>query len=327
MDGYSKKEKTVKSKMENNIKITKNIDDIRKKLLNILDEKSVLFNESMADHTSFRAGGKAAVLVLPNSKAELIDVLKIVICGDVPYMVMGNGSNILVKDEGFNGIIIKTSKALSEVKVDGDVVYAGSGALLGVVAKAALENSLTGMEFASGIPGTIGGAAFMNAGAYDGEMKDIIQDVELFDIKNGKIYKAGVDEMDYGYRYSILYAKNDVVLGINMKLSHGNPDEIKAKMDELMQRRNSKQPVNYPSAGSFFKRPEGYFAGKLIEDAGLKGFRVGDAQVSMLHAGFVINLGKATATDIINLMHVVQARVMSEFGVKLEPEIRIIGDR
>lgn len=300
--------------------------DIKDKLLNILKPESIVENASMADYSSFRAGGKASFLVMPESESRFADTLNLLSSEDVEYFVLGNGSNILISDKGYDGVIVKTSKAFSDIKVDGEYICAGAGALLSAVSKKALENSLTGMEFASGIPGSVGGGAFMNAGAYGMEMKDIITEVKLLSRDGKQIFFKDVSEMDYGYRHSVLYDTGDVVLGVKLKLEKGDSLKIKLLMDDLMNRRNSKQPVNYYSAGSFFKRPKGHFAGKLIQDAGLKGTRVGDAEVSMLHGGFIINKGNATATDIIRLMHIVQAKVMDEFGIMLEPEVRIIGE-
>lgn len=300
--------------------------DIKDKLLNIVKPESIVENASMADYSSFRAGGKASFLVMPESESRFADTLNLLSSEDVEYFVLGNGSNILISDKGYDGVIVKTSKAFSDIKVDGEYICAGAGALLSAVSKKALENSLTGMEFASGIPGSVGGGAFMNAGAYGMEMKDIITEVKLLSRDGKQIFFKDVSEMDYGYRHSVLYDTGDVVLGVKLKLEKGDSLKIKLLMDELMNRRNSKQPVNYYSAGSFFKRPKGHFAGKLIQDAGLKGTRVGDAEVSMLHGGFIINKGNATATDIIRLMHIVQAKVMDEFGIMLEPEVRIIGE-
>lgn len=300
--------------------------DIKDKLLNILKPESIVENASMADYSSFRAGGKASFLVMPESESRFADTLNLLSSEDIEYFVLGNGSNILISDTGYDGVIVKTSKAFSDIKVDGEYICAGAGALLSAVSKKALENSLTGMEFASGIPGSVGGGAFMNAGAYGMEMKDIITEVKLLSRDGKQIFFKDVSEMDYGYRHSVLYDTGDVVLGVKLKLEKGDSLKIKLLMDELMNRRNSRQPVNYYSAGSFFKRPKGHFAGKLIQDAGLKGTRVGDAEVSMLHGGFIINKGNATATDIIRLMHIVQAKVMDEFGIMLEPEVRIIGE-
>ena len=300
--------------------------DIKDKLLNILKPESIVENASMADYSSFRAGGKASFLVMPESESRFADTLNLLSSEDIEYFVLGNSSNILISDKGYDGVIVKTSKAFSDIKVDGEYICAGAGALLSAVSKKALENSLTGMEFASGIPGSVGGGAFMNAGAYGMEMKDIITEVKLLSRDGKQIFFKDVSEMDYGYRHSVLYDTGDVVLGVKLKLEKGDSLKIKLLMDDLMNRRNSKQPVNYYSAGSFFKRPKGHFAGKLIQDAGLKGTRVGDAEVSMLHGGFIINKGNATATDIIRLMHIVQAKVMDEFGIMLEPEVRIIGE-
>lgn len=299
---------------------------IKDKFLEILDKDNIVENADMADYTSFKAGGKADMLVFPDSKEELTEVLKLLNDEGINYLILGNGSNILVRDKGFRGVIVKIGSAMAEIRVEDAEVYAEAGALLSTVSKKAMEASLTGLEFAGGIPGSIGGAAFMNAGAYGGEMKNVIKEVELISSDGKEIFNRTSEEMEYGYRHSLLYDTKDVVLSVKMQLKKGNQGEIKERMRELLARRNSKQPVNYSSAGSFFKRPAGYYAGKLIEDSGPKGARVGDAQVSMLHGGFIINLGKATATDIITLMHLVQGRVLAEFGVELEPEVRIIGE-
>ena len=240
-------------------------------------------------------------------------------------MVMGNGSNILVKDSGYKGVIVKLGDAFNSIDIDGTVLTAGCGTLMSQVAKAALDESLTGFEFASGIPGSLGGAVFMNAGAYGGEMVHIIKEAKLVSKDGSREYTMNCDELELSYRHSILHETGDIVVSVTLQLEEGNKDEINATMKELTAKRNEKQPVHLPSAGSFFKRPEGYFAGKLVQDAGMKGFSVGAAQVSPLHSGFVVNNGGATATEILQLMEIVQAAVMEQFGVKLEPEVRIIG--
>ncbi len=282
-------------------------------------------NASMADYTSFRAGGCARYLVFPEDEAALIAVMREVQEAGVPYYVTGNGSNILVRDGGFPGVIIKIADGFSEIRTDGEMIVAGAGALLSTIAKEAARQSLTGLEFASGIPGSLGGAVYMNAGAYDGEMKNVLETVRLLDPKTGAIREAKVEELELGYRYSKLYETGEIILGAVIRLQTGDPDEIRSRIRDFTERRTTKQPLVYPSAGSFFKRPQGYYAGKLVQDARLKGLTVGGAQVSTLHSGFVINIGGATAADIISLMHLVQARVKEQFGVDLEPEVRIIG--
>jgi UDP-N-acetylmuramate dehydrogenase len=291
-----------------------------------IDEENVLIDAEMKDFTSFKTGGKAAVLVIPKSVDQLQYVLKTLEAEKIKHMVLGNGSNILFTDKGYDGVVVKLGNEFGEIYTEGESVIAGASALLSTVSKFALREGLTGMEFASGIPGTIGGAAFMNAGAYGGEMKDIIDKITIIKADGSEIKDLDVDKLNLGYRQSVLQETGDMVLSVRLNLKKGNIESIEEKMKDFMKRRNDKQPVNYPSAGSFFKRPEGYFAGKLIEDAGLKGLTVGGAQVSTLHSGFVINAGGATATDIVDLMHLIQNTVYDKFGVKLEPEVRIIGD-
>lgn len=283
-------------------------------------------NAPMADYTSFRAGGAAKYLVFPKDEASLCEVMRLVRETGEAYYVTGNGSNILVKDGGFDGTIIKIADGFSEIRAQSPRIYAGAGALLSAISKEAAKNALTGLEFASGIPGSLGGAVYMNAGAYDGEMKQVLSSVRLLDPKSGVIREAAADELALGYRYSKLCETGEIVLGAELLLAPGEEEDIRAKMRDFTERRTTKQPLAYPSAGSFFKRPAGYFAGKLVQDAGLKGLTVGGAQVSTLHSGFIINTGGATATDIIRLMHLVQARVKEQFGVNLAPEVRIIGE-
>ena len=269
----------------------------------------------MAKFTSFRAGGCADLLVQPQNIKELQDVLQVLQEEGCPHMVLGNGSNVLVKDGGYRGVIVKLGSGFDHVVVEGNVIRCGSGALLSAVAKAAADAGLTGMECLSGIPGSIGG-----------EIKDVLRKVSVISQDGAHLSALDTGSLDLGYRHSILQQTGDIVLEAEFMLQPGNETEIKEKMAELKARRNEKQPVNYPSAGSFFKRPEGYFAGKLVQDADLKGVSVGGAEVSQLHSGFLINKGGATATDIIQLMRIVQAAVMERFGVMLEPEVRIIGE-
>jgi UDP-N-acetylmuramate dehydrogenase len=299
---------------------------IKDRLIDIVGEGAVQSDAPMAGYTSFRAGGAADLLVTVEATDDLREVLAILAENEYPFMVLGNGSNVLVRDGGYHGVIVKLGDSFNYVRTDGTRLVCGASTLMAVTAKAALGASLTGFEFASGIPGSIGGAAFMNAGAYGGEMVNIIQSVHVVSRDGSKEYDLTAEEMEMGYRHSILHETGDVATEVILQLKPGNPDEIKETMVELTAKRNEKQPVNYPSAGSFFKRPEGYFAGKLIQDAGLKGLTVGGAQVSELHSGFVINKGGATATDILKLMEIVQAKVYDDFKVKLEPEVRIIGE-
>lgn len=299
---------------------------LKDRLADKILEANIVEQCDMSAFTSFRAGGKADVLVIPQNREELKFALAVVHEQKVPYMVMGNGSNILVKDGGYPGVIIKLGEAFSEVRIEGDLLAAECGTLMSVVAREAMEAQLTGFEFASGIPGSIGGAAFMNAGAYGGEMVQIVKEVTVISKDGSKEFVMPCNDMDLSYRHSIFHQTGDVIVEVVMQLKSGNKSEISKKMKELSTRRNEKQPVAFPSAGSFFKRPEGYFAGKLIQDAGLKGLSVGGAQISTLHSGFLINTGNASATDIIQLMEIVQAAVLEKFGVKMEPEVRIIGE-
>lgn len=285
-----------------------------------------LYHVEMKAYTSFRAGGQAAEMVIPQSEEELMEVMaEISDCGK-NYIVLGNGSNTLIKDSGFAGTVVKLGENFDRISVDGTRLICGCGALLSAAAKAALSEELTGFEFAGGIPGSVGGAIFMNAGAYGGEMKDIVESVDLISADGRKKRTVKGEDMDFAYRYSLLQETGEVAVRVVFKLEKGCHGEIADKMNELTAKRNAKQPVQYPSAGSFFKRPEGYFAGKLIQDAGLSGLSVGGAQVSTKHSGFIINRDGASATDIIDLMGLVQHTVYDKFGVKLEPEVRIIGD-
>ena len=278
----------------------------------------------MSKHTTFRIGGNADVFVTPNTTESLESIISYVTNNNIPYYIIGNGSNLLVKDNGFRGVIIQLYKKFANIVVNDNVITAQAGALLSTVAKTALNNSLTGMECLSGIPGTIGGAVCMNAGAYGGEMKDIVVKTKV--IHNGKIETISNNDSDFGYRKSKIMSENMIVVETVLSLEKGNKEEIQSKMSDLLTQRNSKQPVELPSAGSTFKRPEGYFAAKLIDDSGLRGYSVGKAQVSPKHCGFVVNNGGATAKDVLTLMHNVSSVVEDNFGVKLEPEVRIIGE-
>lgn len=281
--------------------------------------------EPMSKHTTFRIGGPADFYLCPHSTKEVQQTVQICKEENLPYFILGNGSNLLVSDKGYRGAIIQLWKNFSDISVKDCCITAKAGALLSKVAAEALEEGLTGMEFASGIPGTIGGAVFMNAGAYGGEMKDIIKEVKVLD-DQGEIRVLSNEEMKLGYRTSIVKEKGYTVLSAVLQLKKGDVSVIRETMEDLKNRRTSKQPLDMPSAGSTFKRPEGYFAGKLIMDSGLRGFSVGGAQVSEKHCGFVVNKGGATAEDVTALIREVQRRVKEKFGVELETEVRFLGE-
>ena len=300
------------------------MDKIAEELRSIIAASDVFVDEKMCDHTTFRIGGCADVFVIPRSIREATDVVRLLLARKVPYTVIGNGSNILVSDSGYRGCIV--CMGADDIRVDGTTVTAGAGALLARTARYAYENALTGMEFASGIPGSVGGAVAMNAGAYGSEMKDVITSVRLFDTRSEQVICFSNDEMRFAYRTSIVKTEPLIVLEATFELKHGDRQQIRETMDELSARRRTKQPLEYPSAGSTFKRPEGYFAGKLIEDAGLKGYKVGEAAVSDRHCGFVINCGNASASDVVSLIRQIRQRVDERFGVMLEPEIVLLGE-
>ena len=286
--------------------------------------------EEMKKHTTFRVGGPARYFVSPAGEEALAAVLRLCRKEGMPYYILGNGSNLLVSDQGYDGVMILMGDGFLklEKKLFGDrddVIYTvGAGLLLSRIAKEAVEDSLTGFEFAAGIPGTLGGAVVMNAGAYGGEMKDIIRSVRVMD-PQGNLLELDASQMDFAYRHSCVLEKHYIVLSAELELRRGDKAQIQAQMEDLAARRREKQPLEYPSAGSTFKRPAGYFAGKLIQDAGLRGFRVGGAQVSEKHCGFVINREQATAEDIRTLCHEIQKKVKDTFGVDLECEIRMLG--
>ena len=294
------------------------------KLSKIVRKEQILEEEPMKKHTTFRIGGPAEYLILPQTTEEIADVIKLCRQEEIPWYIVGNGSNLLVADEGVRGVVIQLLRNFNQIQVEGCQIRMQAGAQNAAVAKRALDASLTGFEFAAGIPGTIGGAVVMNAGAYGGEMKDILKEVTVLD-PNGMIRTIPAEELELGYRTSIIARKGYVVLEAVIVLKTGDPKEIKAAMDELKEKRVTKQTLEYPSAGSTFKRPEGYFAGKLIMDAGLRGFSVGGAQISEKHCGFVINKGNATAKDVTELMDETKKIVMEKFGVALEPEVKRLG--
>lgn len=299
--------------------------EVYSRLEGVLTKGQLLKNEPMKKHTTFRIGGAADCFAAPATKEEVKEIVAVCKEMQVPYYIVGNGSNLLVSDEGYRGVIIQLYKEMSAITVDENVIRAQAGASLAKIANAALDASLTGFEFAAGIPGTVGGACVMNAGAYGGEMKDVLVEVTVL-TQDGEILVLPKEKLELGYRTSVIAKKNYIVLEAVIQLAEGKQEDIKAIMDDLREKRVSKQPLEYPSAGSTFKRPEGYFAGKLIQDAGLRGFRVGGAQVSEKHCGFVINAGDATAKDVDDLMKQVSAKVMEQFGVVLEPEVKRLGE-
>ena len=299
--------------------------EIRKMFCDLLGEDRVFTEEAMSQHTTFKIGGPADYFLMPDKGEDVGRVIKICKEKEIPYFILGNGSNLLVGDGGYRGAVIQIYRNMSSVTVEGNEITAQAGALLSAVAAAAKNASLTGFEFAGGIPGTIGGAVVMNAGAYGGEMKDVLTEVTVMNAE-GDIFTLPTEELELGYRTSIIKTAGYIVLEAVISLEKGDQEEIRSRMQELAGMRTSKQPLSYPSAGSTFKRPEGYFAGKLIMDSGLRGYQVGGAQVSEKHCGFVINTGNATAKDVTTLMSDVQRIVMEKFGVKLEPEVKFLGE-
>ena len=296
--------------------------ELENQLKSIVKKGLVAVDEPMSAHTTFRIGGPADYYVEPTFE-EVKELLLFLKKENIPYTLIGNGSNLLVSDEGIEGVVVSFGKEMSEVSREKEVVRAKAGILLSRLASFAASKSLSGLEFASGIPGTLGGAITMNAGAYGGEMKDVVQSVTVLDGDEIKEYSG--EEMDFSYRHSRVLDEDLIVLEVTMKLQSGREEEILSSMKELNKKRVEKQPLNFPSAGSTFKRPEGYFAAKLIEDAGLKGYTVGGAKVSEKHSGFVINFDHATAKDVCTLMQDVQRIVKEKFDVSLEPEVRMIG--
>ncbi len=293
-------------------------------LTTIFPHDAILSGVSMKEYTTMKVGGKADYMVLADSIENIQKCVSHLSSLNVPFLIMGNGSNLVFTDNGYHGVIIRIGPAISKTEVDGEIITAEAGALLSSVANLAMENSLTGLEFAFGIPGTIGGAAYMNAGAYDGEMKQVIIESLCID-KEGRYITLRGDEHNFSYRHSRMQDEDLICLKVKLKLNRGNKEEIKAKMAELSARRREKQPLTYPSAGSIFKRPPGAFAGKLIDDCGLRGYRIGGAQVSDKHCGFIINTGNATASDVLALIKHVQETVYKNFGKLLELEVKIIG--
>lgn len=293
-------------------------------LKNIYCEDQILIDEPMWKHTSFKIGGPVKYLVMPENSEQIVQTMKLCRAEQVDCLIMGNGSNILVEDCGLDALVIKITERMSHVTIQDDCIEADAGILLSALSRMVMKASLKGFEFASGIPGTLGGAIFMNAGAYDGEMKDVVQWVEVL-TQEGDVLRLEQSELGFGYRTSAIKEKGYVVLRVGIKLEHGPIEVIQEITNELTEKRTSKQPLNLPSAGSVFKRPEGHFAGKLIDDAGLRGLRHGDAQVSEKHCGFIVNVGKATCKEVLDLISVVQKVVKDTYDVELEREVRIFG--
>ena len=294
-------------------------------LQKFVPRENIRLQEPMAGHTTFRIGGPADCFVELENGEQLKKLRRYLELTGLSFFVLGNDSNVLVSDSGYKGIVLQIGPRMNSVRVEGNRIVAEAGATLAQVARAAMEHGLTGLEFASGIPGTVGGGVVMNAGAYGGEMKDVLTEITAL-TPEGDIIRIPKEQMEFGYRTSVVARKGYIVLEACMQLKKGDRQEIRAKMEELKEKRVNKQPLEYPSAGSTFKRPEGYFAGKLIQDAGLRGFAIGGAQVSEKHCGFVINRGEATAKDVSDLMIRVSEIVEDKFGVRLEPEVKRLGE-
>ncbi|WP_408605916.1 UDP-N-acetylmuramate dehydrogenase [Defluviitalea phaphyphila] len=298
---------------------------IIKKMLEKLPKESIKIDEPMKNHTSFKIGGPADIFIVPKNIEHIKYAVKVCRENEIPFYILGNGSNLLVRDKGFRGVIIQIYKNMNNVKIEGEEVWAEAGILLSSLSKKIVEAKLTGFEFASGIPGTFGGAIYMNAGAYEGEIKQVLVSADVID-EYGNQMTLSNEELELGYRNSILQKKGYIALSGRLKLKKGDVNKIKEKIKYLTDKRVSKQPLDMPSAGSTFKRPKGYYAGKLIMDSGLRGYSIGGAKVSEKHCGFVVNTGNATAKDVINLIKHIQNTVKEKFGVFMEPEIRIIGE-
>ena len=294
-----------------------------KELLNI--SPNVVFDEPMSTHTSFRIGGNADAFVSAESAEEIRSLVSFCKEKGIPYMFMGNGSNMLVSDKGIRGLVIQVGNGMQKCSIEGDTVYAQAGILMSKLAHGILRSELSGFESLSGIPGTLGGGIYMNAGAYGGEIKDVAEEITYID-NDGNIKTINGDGADFSYRHSVFEENGYIILSAKLKLKKGNYDDIKSAMTDYNKRRADKQPLNMPSAGSTFKRPEGYFAGKLIQDSGLMGYSVGGAQVSEKHAGFVVNKGGATAKDVLELIEYIKNTVREKFGVELTPEVRLVGE-
>lgn len=295
------------------------------KLFENKDLGEVLLNEPMKNHTSFKIGGPADAIIIPKNEDQVVEAIKLLRENNIEFFIMGNGTNLLVKDGGLRCAVIKINEGLNKVQIGDNKIYCEAGALLTAVSKAVARKSLTGMEFANGIPGTIGGAVTMNAGAYGGEMKDIITKVRAID-KNNNIIEYSNSEMNFRYRGSRVTDEDLIVLSVELKLELGDPEKIDETMKDLTFKRTSKQPLDLPSGGSTFKRPVGYYAGKLIQDSGLRGVRHGGAQISEKHCGFVVNVENASCKNVLELIEMVQKTVRDNYDVELETEIKLIGE-
>lgn len=299
--------------------------ELVKKLTSISGEERVLINELMSKHTSFKIGGPADIMVNPDNIVQLEEMVKYFISTKTPYMIMGNGTNLLVSDKGIRGVVVRIYDNMENYSVDGETLEFEAGILISKAAKIALANSLSGLEFAEGIPGTIGGAVAMNAGAYIGEMSLVVCETDYMDA-DGRIITACGEEHCFSYRSSIIQKSRGIVLKTRIKLKKDDPEKIKALMEDFNFKRRDKQPLEWPSAGSVFKRPAGHFVGKLIDDSGLRGFGMGGAQISDKHSGFIINRGNATCHEVLSLIKHIQNTVNNKYNIQLEPEIRIVGD-
>ncbi len=298
---------------------------IYNRLIEAIPGDAVLLDKPMKNYTTIKTGGLADIIVTPQSIIEIQSIIKICKENHVPYFIMGRGSNLLVSDKGMRCVVVKLGDKFAKITIDGNDVIAQAGVSLAELSEKIMEKSLKGFEFAGGIPGTLGGATAMNAGAYGGEMKDIIKSVKVLNTE-GEIIDLSSEELGFGYRTSIIQVENYIVLEVKMKFEKGNYEEIAETTRDLMETRNAKQPLDLPSCGSVFKRPAGHFAGKLIEDSGLKGKKIGGAKVSELHCGFIVNIDNATTNDVLDLIELIQKTVKSKFGIQLETEVKIIGE-
>ncbi len=299
---------------------------IYNELAKIISKDAILLDEPMKDHTFIKTGGLADIMVMPGSIKDIQSVVEICKENNAPYFIMGNGSNLLVRDKGMRCVVIKLGDRFANIIIDENIVVAQAGVLLSTLSEKIMAKSLKGFEFANGIPGTLGGAITMNAGAYGGEMKDIVKSAKVLDTK-GEIITLSLEELEFGYRTSVIQSRVYIVLEVEMEFEKGNYEEIVAITKDLTEKRTAKQPLNLPSCGSVFKRPPGHFAGKLIEDSGLKGKKMGGAQVSELHCGFIVNIDNATTDDVLSLIKLIQKTVKYKFGVQLKTEVKIIGEK